>query len=92
MESETPPFVQLIPGGHGFAKNDYDDEIDTFGYEAGYCNGPRCVFCDSGFCHHCSNEHEYEMCPRAPIVVQEKPKKKEIDAHEPNHQAVTPTS
>ena len=92
MESEIPPFVQLIPGGHGFAKNDYNDEIDNFGYEAGYHNGPICVFCHSGFCHHCSEAHEYEMCSKAPIIVQEKPKMKEEETNEQDHQADAPAS
>lgn len=82
MESEIPPFVQLILGGHGFAKNDYNDEIDNFGYEAGYHNGSRCVFCHVGFCHHCDLTHETAICSAAPIVVHEKPKQKEVESNE----------
>ena len=75
---ETPNFVQLVPGGHGFAKNDYNDLIDIFGYESGYHNGPVCVFCHMGFCHHCDTAHETAACSQAPIVVHEKPKTKEV--------------
>ena len=80
MESEIPRFVQLVPNGHGFAKNDYDDHIDIFGYEEGYHNGPRCVFCHEGFCHRCDSGHETEICSEAPIVVHEKSKIKEVNS------------
>ena len=37
--------------------------IDIFGYEAGEIhNGPVCINCGYGFCHHCEDVPEIE-CP-----------------------------
>lgn len=38
-------------------KTDEGGEVDIFAYEGDgqYCNGPRCVNCGEGFCHHCEN-------------------------------------
>ena len=84
IENEIPEFIQLTPNGHGFAKAEFSDGIDVFGYEEGYHNGPRCVFCHKGFCEHCYEHldvisYEIENCSKAPLVVFEKPKPKEID-------------
>ncbi len=34
-------------------KTDDDGAVDIFGYEYGTHNGPVCVVCGYGFCHHC---------------------------------------
>ena len=35
-------------------KRDEDGTIDIFAYNPSeYCNGPQCVKCGYGFCHHC---------------------------------------
>lgn len=35
-------------------KRDEDGSLDIFAYNLSeYCNGPRCVKCGYGFCHHC---------------------------------------
>lgn len=49
---------------HKWQKNDYDKRtVDMFAYEAGeYHNGPRCVRCGAGFCHHCHPERMNEAC------------------------------
>jgi hypothetical protein len=47
---------ELDPKGHEWAKNDYDGEVDIFAYNPSeYCNGPLCVKCGYGFCHHCES-------------------------------------
>lgn len=39
--------------GHVWA-TDEDGVLDIFAYEGGdYHNGPKCVKCGYGFCHHC---------------------------------------
>jgi hypothetical protein len=50
--------------GHLWKRDEYDPEaIDIFGFDGGYCNGPRCTVCGEGFCHHCEPEcYDYE-CP-----------------------------
>lgn len=40
--------------GHQWQIDSFDGELDIFAYEAGdFHNGPRCVKCGYGFCHHC---------------------------------------
>lgn len=34
-------------------KRDANGEIDEFGYDDDNHNGPCCVACGYGFCHHC---------------------------------------
>jgi hypothetical protein len=47
---------ELNPMGHVWRRNDYNEEVDVFGYEEGeYHNGPVCVRCGYGFCHHCGD-------------------------------------
>lgn len=39
------------------------DRIDLFAYEENeYCNGPRCIRCGYGFCHHCTNGYVDHPC------------------------------
>lgn len=38
--------------------------IDVFAYEGGYHNGPECVNCGYGFCHHCKDGPDHD-CPNA---------------------------
>lgn len=50
--------------GHEWAV-DEDGEIDIFAFEIGMHNGPQCVKCGYGFCHHC-HELPEEDCGVAP--------------------------
>lgn len=44
-----------------------DGDIDIFGYEGGeYHNGPICVNCGYGYCHHCHDVPEVD-CPNPTI-------------------------
>ena len=38
--------------GHEW-KREENGDIDIFGVDSGYHNGPICVKCGYGFCHHC---------------------------------------
>jgi hypothetical protein len=49
------------PRGHVW-KLDEDGEIDYFGYDGDVHNGPLCVNCGYGFCHHCVRGPEHD-CP-----------------------------
>lgn len=40
--------------GHEWRRDD-DGEVDIFGVEYGHHNGPICVKCGYGFCHHCAD-------------------------------------
>jgi len=35
-------------------KRDETGNVDIFAYDYDYHNGPRCIKCGYGFCHHCS--------------------------------------
>lgn len=51
---------------HEFERSKFsirDDGIDTFAYESGYHNGPRCINCKKEFCHHCTPGCYEEECP-----------------------------
>jgi hypothetical protein len=48
--------------GHTWIRNE-DGEIDIFAYDHGDHNGPRCMVCGYGFCHHCKDEPSKE-CDR----------------------------
>lgn len=51
--------------GHTWKREDFDPrEVDIFGLESscGYHNGPRCVVCGYGFCHHCHRDGPPEPC------------------------------
>ena len=50
------------PRGHVWKQNGPDGVIDIFGFESGSCNGPICVNCGYGFCHHCQEEPTVD-CP-----------------------------
>ena len=48
--------------GHQWAEI-WEGEVDIFAYEEGeFHNGPRCVKCGYGFCHHC-NPMPSHPCP-----------------------------
>jgi len=50
--------------GHVWKRDEDDGEIDIFAYEGGeYHNGPLCVNCGYGFCHHC-NDLPDEACSK----------------------------
>ena len=41
--------------GHVWQTTEYG--VDIFAYSPSeYCNGPRCIHCGYGFCHHCIDE------------------------------------
>lgn len=43
--------------GDYFDDGEEDNEVYMFGYTSGeYCNGPKCVKCGYGFCHHCQEK------------------------------------
>lgn len=40
------------------------DSIDIFAADTGnYCNGPLCMRCGQGFCHHCEPGIYEDECP-----------------------------
>lgn len=40
--------------GHEWVKNDDDGSINIFAFNPSrFCNGPLCIKCGYGFCHHC---------------------------------------
>ena len=41
--------------GHTW-KRDENGKIDIFAYDHNFHNGPRCIVCGYGFCHHCQDE------------------------------------
>lgn len=49
--------------GHVWKKEE-DGDIDIFGMSAGHHNGPVCVKCGYGFCHHCHELPQMD-CPKA---------------------------
>jgi hypothetical protein len=50
------------PRGHVWQTGD-DGELDIFAYGEGeYCNGPLCVKCGYGFCHHCHSDGAEHDC------------------------------
>ena len=54
---------EINPCGHVWKKNEYDDNVDIFGYTYGeYCNGPVCIVCGYGFCHHCEDDIPQQDC------------------------------
>jgi hypothetical protein len=54
---------EINPRGHIWKKNDWNNEINIFGYERGeYCNGPVCIVCGYGFCHHCEDDTPQQDC------------------------------
>jgi hypothetical protein len=75
MKTDKRPY-QKNPRGHVWARNDYDKRtLDIFAYEAGsFHNGPRCVNCGYGFCHHCQAGPDHD-CPKAKRKPKTKAKK-----------------
>ncbi len=61
------------PRGHVWAINEYGF-IDLFAYESGQIhNGPRCINCGYGFCHHCSNQKTPHKCNHSTEKTDEHP-------------------
>ena len=51
------------PRGHEWERDETGD-VEIFAYSSGnYHNGPRCVKCGYGFCHHCHDEPQQECSP-----------------------------
>lgn len=50
--------------GHIWKRNGYNGAIDVFAHEEGNHNGPVCVNCGYGFCHHCKSGPDHD-CPSA---------------------------
>lgn len=46
--------------GHVWKLDDYNEEVDIFAFDAGNHNGPMCIKCGYGFCHHCHPVPEEE--------------------------------
>lgn len=50
---------EINPMGHKWAQE--DGQVDIFAYyEGNIHNGPQCVNCGYGFCHHCQSMPEHE--------------------------------
>lgn len=48
------------PHGHEWERDETGD-IEIFAYTNGdRCNGPKCVKCGYGFCHHCKDMPEHD--------------------------------
>ena len=59
-EEEREYEREPVKRGHTWER-EYE-EVAIFAYEAGdYHNGPRCINCGYGFCHHCQ-EGPTESC------------------------------
>lgn len=55
--------ASYIKNPRGHVWQEFDGEIDVFAYEDGsYHNGPRCIKCGYGFCHHCQPGPDHD-CP-----------------------------
>ena len=59
---------ELKRRGHVW-KKDEDGYVEIFAYAEGHHNGPQCVKCGYGFCHHCREVPAHD-CAKA------KPKRK----------------
>lgn len=66
MSERVPYSYEVNPRGHVWkTRDDVGSEgIDIFGYEIGNHNGPICVNCGYGFCHHCEEIPDHD-CPYA---------------------------
>lgn len=55
MRIEREPdkyWYEIMPMGHEWER-DERGEVNVFAFTSSHCNGPRCVKCGWGFCHHC---------------------------------------
>ena len=62
---------ELEPNKRGHVWETYVDskEVDLFSYMRGeYHNGPRCIVCGYGFCHHCKGDIPGVSCPATVLV------------------------
>ena len=58
--------------GHVWMTHDDDDTVDIFAYTPSeYCNGPRCIHCGYGFCHHCHDEPQIECSTKHKYLTTE---------------------
>lgn len=46
--------------GHTWKLNDYNGEVDLFGLDFAYHNGPICITCGYAYCHHCTSKPEVD--------------------------------
>lgn len=60
LEENLRPY-EINTHGHVW-RRDSDGSLDIFGYDWDNHNGPICVVCGYGFCHHCQEEPGVE-CP-----------------------------
>jgi hypothetical protein len=61
--AERRPYQGRGAFGHVWKRDDFDKQsIDIFGKSGGYHNGPVCVNCGYGFCHHCQDKPT-KPCP-----------------------------
>ena len=67
---ESQPTIEAIPVVHGewlevnehMWKRDENGEIDEWGWENGYHNGPVCKLCYYSPCIHCKPDYESTEC------------------------------
>lgn len=73
METEPTQFLVLTPGGHGFAVDPEDPPgtIDMWAVAWDNHNGPKCVFCNESWCHHCDDSWRQGLCDKTPTVIKE---------------------
>lgn len=59
--------------GHIWKRDPSDGSVDIFAYtsDGDHCNGPQCVKCGYGFCHHC------HQGPQTDCTADHKPKQQE---------------
>ncbi len=61
---EKPKRMDYNKGTHSWKLVDGSDEIDIFAYDGDSHNGPRCIKCNFGGCHHCNPEiYKDNNCP-----------------------------
>lgn len=56
---------------HHLWKKEKSGAIDWYAFESGFCNGPRCVRCNTTFCRHCVNDEDVELNREWECTVQE---------------------
>jgi hypothetical protein len=67
--------------GHVWRREEYDPrEVDIFGFcsDDGFHNGPVCVVCGYGFCHHCNRNGPTADCPGEPEQTEDEKRLTEL--------------
>lgn len=63
---DSQPTLDYAPVRHGewiktkkhIWKQDEEGNVDTWAWERGYHNGPRCIICSASPCEHCNPDYE----------------------------------